>query len=168
MTFNGVFSLPVSSIVTRFAPQFKSSLLIFFSNISGWIKLKSMQVRRERRKLWRRCVNYFELFCLFPNHHIIFYCINALCLTAATAPPLPLPFTYIYTLLLSFFYFQFFGISLLLEFWGVVEHCCNKKSASNKNLLNRTPLYVHVHITTTIIIIMCLGRLFLFFHTYEQ
>jgi hypothetical protein len=58
-------------------------------------------------------------FCLFPNHHIIFYCI---------------------TLSLSFspFESQFLGISLLLlEFCCGVEHCCNK-SDSHKNLLNRT------------------------------
>jgi hypothetical protein len=31
------------------------------------------------------------------------------------------------------------GISLLVEFCCGVEHCCNKKVGSRKNLLNRTP-----------------------------
>lgn len=50
-------------------------------------------------------VNYFELFCLSPNHHIIFYCIT-LC-----------PARHV----------QFLGISLLAVVFGCGgEHCCNK------------------------------------------
>lgn len=56
-------------------------------------------------------------FCLFPNHHIIFYCITLS--------------------LFSILCVQFFGISLLVEFDCGVEHCCNK-NGSHKNLLNRT------------------------------